>query len=71
MSTIKLVKKNGNDDFQDCKFNSSLQYTSRMIQLFFVIFKSVIDYGSIIYTKIKAKTTTDKFAKLVRINFKS
>ena len=37
---------------------------SKMIQLFFFILKSVIDYGSIIYTKIKAVTTTDKFAQL-------
>ena len=43
---------------------------SRMVQLFFVILKSVIDYGSILYTKIKAKTTTEKFARLIRVNFK-
>ena len=42
---------------------------SRMVQIFFVILKSVIDYGSIIYTKIKARTTTDKFAQMVRVNF--
>ena len=43
---------------------------SRMVQLFFVILKSMIDYGSILYTKIKAKTTTEKFARLIRVNFK-
>ena len=41
-----------------------------MIQLFFMILKSVIAYQSVIYTKIKAVTTRDKFAQLVKVNFK-
>ena len=48
----------------------SCMYPTRIIQLFFIILKSVIDYGSSIYTKIKAKTTIEKFAKLVRVHLK-
>ena len=41
-----------------------------MIQLFFIILKSAVDYGTSIYTKLKAKTTVEKFAKLIRVNLK-
>ena len=43
---------------------------TRMIQLFYVLMKSVIDYGSTIYLQIKAKTTLEKFKCLIRSTFK-
>ena len=43
---------------------------TRMIQLFYVLMKSVIDYGSTIYLQVKAKTTVEKFKCLIRSTFK-
>ena len=43
---------------------------TRMIQLFYVLMKSVIDYGSTIYLQVKAKTTLEKFKCLIRSTFK-
>ena len=56
--------------FKIANLASGCEVPSRMVQLFFVILKSVVDYGSVIYTKIKARTTTEKFARLIRVNFK-
>ena len=43
---------------------------TRLIQLFFVILKSTVDYGSVIFPMSKSKTLIEDFARLIRVSFK-
>ena len=43
---------------------------TRLIQLFFVILKSTVDYGSVIFPISKSKTLIEDFAILIRNSFK-
>ena len=69
--TIKITRKRVvNATRKISSIASNCKNPTRLIQMFFVIAKSIIDYGSGIHPNIKSSTMRKKLATLIRVNLK-